>query len=961
VEFGLLGPLLVTGAGTDQPSLSAKQRVLFAVLLLRAGRIVPMDELIDLMWDGDPPARARASLHNHVLALRRALGHAVGARIHTRTPGYVIEVQPGELDLARFTEQREQGQAALDAGDYDRAAALLRAALAQWRGEPLVDVPSEALHREAAHLAQLRTETLQSRIDADLHRGQHDRLITELSRLVTEHPLRERLHAQLMLAQYRAGRQAEALNTYEQARRVLAAELGVDPGAALRELHERILRADPSLLLVPPTEAAPRPRLAPPPAALPADLADFTGRDDVVRHLRDLLTSTIDGDQVGVVSVSAVAGAGGIGKTALAVHAAHQVRQRFPDGQLYVDLRGASTAPVDPADALGRLLRDLGTAADAVPADIDERAARYRSALAGKRMLVVLDDAAGAEQVRPLIPGDRGCCVLVTSRPLLTDLAGAHHLSLDVLSEQDAAELFAQIVGRARAAAEPAATAQVLAACGGLPLAIRIAGSRLASRPQWTIQHLADRLADEHGRLSELAAGDVAVRACFQLSYTNLETRPDHKRLEPARAFRLLGMIGGPDISLPAAAALIGRPADDAERALELLVDMHLLGTPVPGRYKFHDLIRMVAAERAEDEETEQQRTAAAHRLLNWYLHTAYAAGRVIAPLVHAPPLDQPEPAIPPLAFADRDHAVTWCDTEAANLALAIRMAADLGLHELVVLLASSQRGFFYLRKPLHDWITAMRLGVASAKALGDRLSEFRMTSNQGIALQNARRYTEAIEQLGQALQISRELGLAAPECATLANLATCYSELGQYGVAIYHQSRSLAMAKELGNRNYMAVNLNNLGEHYRSVDELDESLSYLQQALAIKRELRDDYTMSSTLDGIARTYLAMHRYAEASDHAQQAIALRTEMDDKWGLAESLDRLATALQGLGRPTEARAHWQRAMAIYDELGATQADEIRARLDTNQQPPEEPDPEPSVTATEEGTRRSPNEHK
>lgn len=555
--------------------------------------------------------------------------------------------------------------------------------------------------------------------------------------------------------------------------------------------------------------------------------------------------------------------------------------------------------------------------------------------LAGKRVLIVLDDAAGADQVRPLIPGDRGCCVLITSRALLTGLAGAHHIGLDVLSADDSTRLFAQMVGEARAAAEPEATADVLAACAGLPLAIRIAGSRLASRPQWTIRHLADRLADEHSRLAELAIGDVAVRASFQLSYANLETRPEHKRLEPARAFRLLGLVSGPDIGLPAAAALIERPTTDAENALELLVDTHLLGTSVPGRYQFHDLIRIVAAERAVEEETERQRVAALRRLLTWYLHTVHGAAPLISPLLASPPLDHPNPAVPPLAFADRDAAVSWCDTELANLVAAAHTAAGIGLHDVVVDLATALRAYFYLRKPRHDWVATLRLGVESAQALGDPDGEFRMASNLGIAYYQIQRSAEAIDTLQEVLRMAGELGYAERESATLGNLATCYSVLGRYDEAVDHQQRALVIARRLGNRDHESVHVNNLGEHYRGLGQLEKSLSHLQEALTIKQELGDDYTTGSTLDGLAVTYLAMARYEEAADHAQRAVTLRTTLDDRWGMAESQDRLATALDALGRHAEARHHWQAALAGYEALGSTEATRIRAHLTNRNQ--------------------------
>jgi DNA-binding SARP family transcriptional activator len=588
VEFGVLGPLQVDGGNAP---LAGKQRVVLATLLLRANRVVPVDALIDAVWDDAPPASARTTLQGHVKRLRQDADVQVAGRVVTRPPGYLITVADGELDLDRFTGLCDRARPLADQGDWRGASGLFGEALALWRGEPLADVPSAVLERsEAPRLAELRMRAVESRVEMDLRLGRHAGLVAELRRLVSAEPLREGLHGQLMLALYRCGRQAEALQVFRAIDRRLRGELGIAPGPELSRLHQRILTADPSLAEgVTPvvgqvaadavTLTADPAAVAPPvvPAQLPADTVDFTGRDEQVAMLCGLLATPPDRARPGAVVISAVAGMGGIGKTALAVHAAHRLRYRFPDGQLYVSLRGA-TSPLPPSEVVARFLRDLGDRDAAIPAGEEERAARYRSVLAGRKVLVVLDDARDAAQVRPLLPGSAGCAVIVTSRNMLPDLPGAAPLGLGVLGPDEALALFSAIIGAARAAAEPDATARVLACCAGLPLAIRVAGGRLASRPAWTVAQLAARLADKRDRLAELAVGDLAVRASFAVSYAALTSggAPDAVRAgppgaDPARLFRLLGLPDMAELPLPAIAALAGQPAAPVAVALETL------------------------------------------------------------------------------------------------------------------------------------------------------------------------------------------------------------------------------------------------------------------------------------------------------------------------------------------------------------------------------------------------------
>src|SRR6185437_2748391 len=505
----------------------------------------------------------------------------------------------------------------------------------------------------------------------ELALGGHDQAVAEVRRLLADHPLREGLWLLLMRALDGAGRHAEALEAYGQARDAISGQLGVDPGAELRQLHADLLAKDtapagvitvsipggatPPLLgglPAPPDPPGPtrrgRPAPALRPAQLPADIADFTGRDEQVKRLSDLLSGTGATGDPGAVRIAVVAGSGGLGKTSLAVH---RVRRRFPDGQLYVDLLGATAAPLLPGDVLARFLRDLGVDGRDVPVDEDERAARYRTTLARRRMLVVLDNARDAAQVRPLLPGSALSAVLVTTRSRMPDLASTKLVDLNVLDDDEALKLFVKVVGEERAAAEPEATAELLDACAGLPLAIRICAARLVTRSGWTIRAMAGRLTDEHRRLDEMRAGDLAVRASFEVSFTSLPPSTDKQGIDPALAFRLLGLWQGPSISAVAAAALFGVPEYSAEDALEVLVDTHLLESVTTDRYRFHDLLRVYAAERAEADLPAAERDAAVTRLLTWYMRTADAAASVISPHRYNIPLE-PAADSAPLAFA---------------------------------------------------------------------------------------------------------------------------------------------------------------------------------------------------------------------------------------------------------------------------------------------------------------------
>ncbi|MGE5291786.1 MAG: AfsR/SARP family transcriptional regulator [Micromonosporaceae bacterium] len=963
MRFRILGPLEIWSGQAWSGIGAPKWRALLAALLLNPGRAVSVDRLIAELWGDEPPAKATNVVAVYVLRLRRLIGDPDGRVLVTRAPGYQIVLDPGDLDAALFTDLVAQGRQALNAGDADRASAVLTEALGLFRGQPLADVPSsELVAAETDRIEESRIAALEMRSEAEIECGRAAEVVGDLRRLTADHPLREELWALLLRALDGAGRQAEALDSYERARTVIADQLGVDPGPVLRQLHQQLLeggalparrkpapavrpaaadhaaddagashaaanhtgangihtKPDPAGPSSPSEQAAP---LMPAPSQLPADIPDFTGRDRQVKHLCDLLCDVPD-DSSGAVMVALVAGAGGLGKTTLAVHAAHRVRSRFPDGQLYVSLQGASDRPAASAEVLARFLRELGVDGAQIPASQDERAALYRTRLTGRRILVVLDDARDAAQVRPLLPGSASCGVIVTSRNRLPDLAGGRLIDLDVLDRDEARVLLARIVGAERLEGEPDATAQVLDACAGLPLAIRIAGARLATRSGWKIETLARRLADEHRRIDELRVGDLAVRACFQVSFGSLPAvhaaSPGARGVDPARAFRLLGLWQGPSIGLPAAAALLGDPADDVAEALEVLVDAHLLQSPAAERYRFHDLLRVYAAERTEADETKQDRDAALRRIFTWYLHTAAAADRHIAPHREQVPLDRVPPGCEPQTFPDIDAALEWCEVERPNLVAATRHASQLGQDDVAWKLPVVADGFLYRRSYWADCVTTHRIALDAARRIGDRKAEAWVLNNLGMVFGD-QRMEEAIGYFEQALAIRREIADRRGEAQAANNLAFTYQNLGRFEEGVGPLLHALDVQREVGHRYGEAIALSNLGEVHLGLGRVTEAVGFLQEALVVAREIDSQPVEGYALTNLGKAHLELGRAAEAIGCLKQALALHHAVGDRYGEAQDLKELARAERGLGHPAEASAALRKAQAIFLELG------------------------------------------
>jgi DNA-binding SARP family transcriptional activator/tetratricopeptide (TPR) repeat protein len=971
--YRMLGPLEVQVDGAWRGISAAKWRTVLAVLLVNSGQLVSTDELIGEVWPEAAPATAVNLVSVYVHRLRRQLPDG-SRRLITRSPGYQLLAAPDDIDVAQFDRMMRDGRAALAAREPERAAGLLKAAEALWHGtRAFADVPpSPLITAEAGRLEDCRVEALELRIQADLGCGRHAQVVPELRRLLADHPLREGMWALLMRALQRSGRQAEALEVYAHARQQIAEELGVDPSAELRQLYEHILRADagadPAFLPTAPAadspfaDASPSPLITPAPAGqdggpgregqppgpsgpsrpsgppgmpaaapavpsrpagaaplvaqLPADIPDFTGREVQLQTLQDLLGGPAPGSP-GAVIVAAVIGAGGLGKTTLAVHAAHLLRSVFPDGQLYANLVGANAHPVSSGDVLARFLRDLGVDPARIPVEEEERAALFRSTLVGQRVLIVLDDARDAAQVRPLLPGSASCAVLVTTRNRMPDLAGSRYVDLDVLSADEAWELFAGIVGTERAAAEPAATAEVLAACAGLPLAIRIAGARLAARGGWTVANLARRLSDQRRRLDELRAGDLAVRACFAVSFTSLPRRPAG-RVDPAHAFRLLGLWPGRFIALPAAAALLGEPEEETADALEELVDAQLLQCFAPDRYRFHDLLRTYAAGRADLEEPEAVRQDSMLRLLTWYLHTVEAVAHLVSPHHYQVELAPLVPGCAPLGFASLEEALDWCEVERSNLLTATRQAAASGLPVLAWQLPVAAFGFFNRRTYWAEWVETHQIALSSVRQLGDRRAEALVLNNLGMAFAR-RRMDEAADFFEQALKIRCEIGDLPGEAQTATNLADTYLRQERYDEALNLLRRALAIRRQAASPYSEGVVLNNLGEVYLALGRIAEAVPSLEQARKIFHDIGELRGEGYALNNLGTAHLVRGQPAQAIPAMERALDLRHACGDRLDEAHTLRDLVRASLANGQPGPARDYLARAVGILDDLG------------------------------------------
>ncbi|WP_410667509.1 BTAD domain-containing putative transcriptional regulator [Amycolatopsis sp. cmx-4-68] len=903
----LLGEVTVRVGGEPVDLGPARQRCALAALAVEAGRVVAADRLVERVWGAQPPRRGRATLYSYLSRLRQALGGAGDIAIERRSGGYLLTTTtgaPAAVDLHRF---RELCAAARTATDAEEAARTLTEALALWRGDALAGLDGEWAEAERERLGQERLAAQRDLADARLALGHGDRLVAELAAQAGAHPLDERVAGQYLTALHQAGRTADALAHYRLVRTRLAEELGTDPGAALQQVHRRLLAA--------PATSLP---LGQPPRQLPAAPRPFVGRRADLARLDAALEAG------GTVVVSAIAGAGGIGKTWLALHWAHRHADRFPDGQLFVDLRGFSpdSAPMDPAAAMRGLLDALGVEPDRIPLDPHARAALFRGLVAGKRLLLVLDNAADTGQVAPLLPGSDTCTVLVTSRVRLTGLITAHaarHLALDVLSGAEARALLTDRLGAARTRAEDAAVQRLVALCGGFPLALSIVAAHAHIRAHRSLAALADELRD-HG-LGALADDDPTASLPAVLSWS-------HQALTPAQAtaFALLGVAPGPDIGLAAAAALVGEPPPETRRLLLGLEQASLLAQDARGRYRMHDLIRRYAADTAGGLPAGSV-AAAQRRVADFYRHTALGADRLVNP--HRAPitLPPPVPGVTPEALPDDQAAMAWFDAEHRCLLAALDVAGA-GAWDLAWALETYHRRRGHLRDRLAAW----RSGLAAAgPRLGpaDHILTHRLL---GRAHADLGRHEEAIGHLHQALALAGQHGDAVNEAHTHRTLAAAWVTGGEPRKAYEHAVQALRICRTLDDPVWEAGALNAVGWYAAQLGEHDTARENCVAALELFRRHDAAEGQATTLDSLGYIAHRTGRHAEAVEHYRAALTLLRDIGSWYEEAGTLDRIGHAYAALEQHRQARAVWEEALELYRRQGRDEeARQIRRQLD------------------------------
>jgi DNA-binding SARP family transcriptional activator/tetratricopeptide (TPR) repeat protein len=918
----VLGPLEVRAAG-DWTGVSApKWRALLAVLLLSPGQVVSAGQLADEVWGDDPPPGARKLVSGYVAALRRLTGDPDGRVLVTRAPGYRLMVAPADLDVSRFEDLVAAARGALAAGDDAGAAGLAGEALALWRGPALADVPRGPLvAAAAARLEELRVDARELRAEAGIRGGRGAGLVAELRQLTAGYPLRERFWQQLMRALQQAGRPAEALEVYARARKVLAEELGADPGPGLQQLHRRLLAGDPPpaarAAAVAVTSAAAAVTAAPPAVAaaapavrrqLPAAAAHFAGRAGELAALTSLLEARAE--LPGAVVISAIDGMPGVGKTALAVQAGHLLADRFPDRQLFADLHGHTPGrqPADPAGVLAALLAADGVDPRYLPAGLDGRAAMWRDRMAGRRALLILDNAASSTQVTPLLPGTPGCLVLITSRRFLGDLPATLDIPLDILPPADAQAMFTSLAPRA--ARDPDQVTELAALCGHLPLAISLLGRLLTRHPSWT---MTDLITETRARLLTVTAENRTIAAAFQASYQDLDTGRQ-------RFFRHLGLHPGPDIDPYAAAALARVPPGEAAGHLDALHSDRLLEEPVPRRYRMHDLIRQYARTLADDD-SGADREQATDRLLDYYQHTAQAADvhltRHTRPTAAAPVAG---PAAAP-GLPDRDQARAWMTAEHANLAGCIDDALARSDHARVTGLTAAIAARLRSDGP---WPRAVTLHAAAARAaqhLGDQPGHANALLNLGDLQYLTSDIPGAADTLEQARDLYRGIGDQLGEANALYSLGVARQQSTDgFAGATDLLEQSLGIFRDIGDRLGEANALSSLGIVRRLAGDYSGATGPLEQALDILRDIGNQPGEANALRGLAAVRQLTGDYPGATSLLKQALDISRRNADRIGEAYALFGLGAVRQLTGDYPGATLVLEQALGIHRRIGS-----------------------------------------
>ncbi|WP_199820465.1 AfsR/SARP family transcriptional regulator [Streptomyces sp. NRRL F-2664] len=955
LRFNVLGSLEGWADGERLRLGGSIQERVLCTLLLASGRVVPVARLVEATWETDPPVTAAHQVRKAVADLRRRIP-AGTAVIATDGPGYRAVVTDGQVDLLEFDALSRAAAQAVREGDRPAAAEHLRSALGLWRGPVLSGTGGSVIGAAATALEERRLAAAEQFFDVSLALGESGGLVSELRALITQHPLRETLRGQLMLALYRSGRQAEALKEYAEVRGLLVDELGIDPGPRLARLYEAILRDDPELAApqrpgpgrpaagtdagaaepaapVPsapapaiataqaePASGTPQPQPSPTgpaadeaPCTLPYDLPDFTGRARELGRLLDYARSACRGGE-GYSRIVAIDGMGGMGKTTLAVHAAHRLARQYPDGQLHIDLRGFTPggSPVSPAAALDALLRTLGTPGDRIPEDLEGRTALWRARLDGRRVLLLLDNAVDAQQIRPLLPASPGCLVLITSRGRLLDLDGVEWVSIGMMEPEDSARLMTETLGVARVTAEPEASAELAELCGHLPLALRIATARLRNRPRWTVRYLVERLRDETRRMDELSSGERSVAATLRLSYLAMDE--DYRT-----AFRILSLYPCAGTDVYSAAALLGTAVRDAEDALEFLLDVHLVQQPDIGLYTFHDLVRTFA-QSLRGPATAQDDAAAVERLLGYCMTTSDAACEVLFP-----GREQRPTGIPPYrgerpSFRAADEAVSWFDREQAGLLAAVSLAERSG-HDRYAACLSRNVGFhLHAQGQLDEFWSVGHLAVAAARRLDDPALLGISLANLGAACWKLGRFEEGLEVAKEARATAVRAGDRHTEAHSDSTTGLLMSMLGRYGEALPLLERSVALARDLGNLRAEAETLSTLSTLYERWGRYPEAVRAARRAIGIGRELGYRSNEIAALTDLAFAQVGLDAYPDADDTLKRARDLCDETRSPGDVALVLALSARVAHEREDDAAARAFAGRALALGRASGA-----------------------------------------
>ncbi|HEY3505977.1 MAG TPA: BTAD domain-containing putative transcriptional regulator [Actinocatenispora sp.] len=906
--FRVLGPLAIHGGTGPLTVPGAKRRVLLAHLLLRANQVVRADELVDAIWPTDAPRSARANLQTYVSGLRRVLPPGKdGPRIVTRGTGYLLEAAPDELDSTRFEDLVGAARQEQARGDPERAGALLDDGLRLWRDDPLCDLPDHRAWRTAVgRLVELRLDALELRAAIRVRLGRYAAAAGELRELLDAHPFRESLWEHLIVALSAGGQRAAALETYRQARELFVAELGVEPAQRLTDLHRAVLAG------LPVRERGAAPAAQPPVRQLPADIPDFVGRADHLAALRSVLAPV----ERSAPPVALIIGAPGTGKTTLAVHAAHEVAERFPDGQLYLDLRGCTDSPRAPTHVYREVLRALGVTGPGVPRRSAERAALYRSMLARRRMLLLLDDVADAAHVRDLLPSGGTCAVVVTSRRHLATIPGAHSVVLDAFAAGEARQLLSRVAGSDRVAAEPAEAAAICRACGHLPLAIRVAGAKLAERRTWTLGVLAERLADESRRLGELHADDMWLRASFELSVRQLPA-------VAATAFRRLGLLTSTALPGWAIGAVLGRA--DADDVLDALVDANLLqplGPDASGQphYRMHDLLHCYAAEAAASEPPDVRRAAVARVTAGW-LALAERAGQGLPACVFRPtPGDSarwcPDPAAAARTVRD---PMAWFDAERQALVDAVELAARTGLAALAWELAVALVPYFDHRSWYPDWQRSHESALAAVRAAGDLHGEAALLRGIGQIQLYQDRYAEAGRTMRRCWTLSHRVGDRRGAAIAATGLGSVHRITGDFDRAVRHYTDALAELAVIGDDNCEAQVRNAMGMICRDRGDFAEARSWFADALRLALGIGDAHREATVRKEIGALHIDEGRPKPALRQLSLAVATFDALDDMHCAGYALTSIGRAELCLDRPPRARCALDRALSIFRTTG------------------------------------------